>query len=335
MAAERQGYYELRDEWTRGEGVKAIAFAGNLLFNGMHWHSSLELLFCLKGQLRVNLAGEMVRMAAGDLLTIESGQSHEILDGAPGGLQIVASLDGSLLHRGEKERYALSTVGRYALPRQAEAIRSAERSLRWMTWLLTPDPALGDTPEALPLLQAEEGWNRYHRELYNLLWQLSRHKQAAEEPSRPDRIGPRENLRACLEILNRDFARELTAAAVARQVGVSEPTLYRLFKNQMGVSFSAYLNMIRVNAACGYLENTDWNMTTVAEKSGFASMSNFYRVFWQYRGCSPGAWQRQQVRQPGRRLPVHQDMMALNRFEPFSALPYGRVVLLEDTDFPG
>ena len=45
-----------------GKELKATAFAGNLLFNGLHWHSSLELLFCLKGKIRVRLEGNVLEL---------------------------------------------------------------------------------------------------------------------------------------------------------------------------------------------------------------------------------------------------------------------------------
>ena len=331
MATDRQGYYEIRGGLTHGDGLKAMVLAGNLLFNGLHWHSSLELLFCLRGRLQVNLAGEVLEMTAGDLLTIDSGLSHEIFDGVPGGLQIITLVDASLLHRAEGERYALSTVGRYAKPRGDAEILSVQQSLRRMAWLLTPEPADGQEaawPDGSLPLRSEAEWNWFNRELYNVLWHLSRNKQTVAGNGGPAGGQPQKNLRACLEILNRDFAQELNAAAVAEKAGVSEPTLYRMFKKQIGVSFSSYLNMVRVNAACGYLENTNWDMTTVAEKSGFTSLSNFYRVFRQYRGCPPGTWQKEKLRQPGRRLPIHQDIMGLNRFQPLGELPYGRDSLL-------
>ena len=346
MAGSREGYYEIRNRRVYGKELKATAFAGNLLFNGLHWHSSLELLFCLKGKIRVRLEGNVLEMEEGDLLTIDSGMSHEIFDGIPGGLQIIASIDAPALHRGEDERYELATVGKYARSREDEEILSVGQSLRRMTWLLTPDKNEaerfskqfsqrflkkmqdGQHPESLQGFRSEEEWNWFHREMYNVLWHLSRNKRKINGADDLHAGEPQKSLEKCLEILNRDFAEELSAAVIAEKTGVSEPTVYRMFKKQIGVSFSNYLNMVRINAACGYLESTDWEIMEVAEKSGFTSLSNFYRVFLQQRGMSPRAWQREKVRHPGRKIPVGQDIMGLNRFENFYELPYERDFLL-------
>ena len=215
-----------------------------------------------------------------------------------------------------------------------------------MTWLLTPDKNEaerfskqfsqrflkkmqdGQHPGSLQGFRSEEEWNWFHREMYNVLWHLSRNKRKINGADDLHAGEPQKSLEKCLEILNRDFAEELSAAVIAEKTGVSEPTVYRMFKKQIGVSFSNYLNMVRINAACGYLESTDWEIMEVAEKSGFTSLSNFYRVFLQQRGMSPRAWQREKVRHPGRKIPVGQDIMGLNRFENFYELPYERDFLL-------
>lgn len=321
MAGSREGYYEIKSGHFYSEEMKATAFAGNLLFNGLHWHSSLEILFCLKGKIRVRLEGNVLEMEEGDILTIDSGMSHEIFDGSRGGLQIIVLIDASMLHRQANEQYELATVGEHRKSREDEEILSVKKSLRRMTWLLTPDRSGGKEC-------SEEEWDWFHREMYNVLLHLSRNKRKVAEKNDLRAGAPQKSLEKCLEILNRDFAEELSAAVVAGKLGVSEPTVYRMFKKQIGVSFSDYLNMVRINAACGYLENTDWDIMEVAEKSGFTSLSNFYRVFSQQRGMSPRAWQKEKVRHPDRKSSVGQDIMGLNRFENFYELSYERDFLL-------
>ena len=218
MAGSREGYYEIKSGHFYSEEMKATAFAGNLLFNGLHWHSSLEILFCLKGKIRVRLEGNVLEMEEGDILTIDSGMSHEIFDGSRGGLQIIVLIDASMLHRQANEQYELATVGEHRKSREDEEILSVKKSLRRMTWLLTPDRSGGKEC-------SEEEWDWFHREMYNVLLHLSRNKRKVAEKNDLRAGAPQKSLENCLEKLNRYFEEELSAEVVDGKLGVSDPTV--------------------------------------------------------------------------------------------------------------
>ena len=82
---------------------------------------------------------------------------------------------------------------------------------------------------------------------------------------------------------------EGSLAALARQCGVSEAYLSRVFTRQMGVPLSRYRNSVRLGRFLeirrGPVRKT---ITEAAYESGFGSYAQFYRVFAQSFGCGPG-----------------------------------------------
>ena len=330
------GYYEIKTNRSFGVELKTVVFAGNVHFNRMHWHEHLEILCCIHGSFGIRVDGAVYHLTEGDIITINSRTSHEIFDGTANGLQLIVSIDPSLLHHEEAEQYSFSTVGEAALLKNSEEIKQVRRSLGRMAWLLTPEiDQFTWTRDGYPeaemqkehiVLKTEEDWNCYHMELYRVLMYLARHKRRREDTK--EISSPKEIFTECIEILHREYGQPLNAKQLANRVGVSEPTIYRMFQKNVGVSFIHYLNSIRVNAACGYMENTDLSITEIADCCGFSSLSNFYRVFHEYKGLAPREYRKEEGKIPFNHKILRQNIMELNRFQSFWELPYDRKELL-------
>ena len=101
--AERQGnrkttgYYEIGMTARYLPQMKASVLAGNVIFNRLHWHEHLEVMCCLKGEFHMRVDGEEFLLREGDFLTVNPNAMHEIFDGTRDGLQIIFSVDASLL----------------------------------------------------------------------------------------------------------------------------------------------------------------------------------------------------------------------------------------------
>lgn len=79
----------------------------------------------------------------------------------------------------------------------------------------------------------------------------------------------------------------LTLNDVAREVGTNRTYLSEYLNNELNSSFFDYINMYRLNYACESLLNTDHTLNTIAENSGFNSISTFRRYFNKRYGCTP------------------------------------------------
>jgi YesN/AraC family two-component response regulator len=63
-----------------------------------------------------------------------------------------------------------------------------------------------------------------------------------------------------------------------------------LFKQEMGVTFTDYLNQVRINKSCELLTNTSLNLIDVSLQAGFDDQSYFSKVFKKLKGITPKSY---------------------------------------------
>ena len=74
---------------------------------------------------------------------------------------------------------------------------------------------------------------------------------------------------------------------VARVVGVSMTYFSRIFKKETGMSFTGYVNRVRLEKVKSQLLSRQKSINETASEAGFESISHFNRVFKKYEGKSP------------------------------------------------
>ncbi len=78
---------------------------------------------------------------------------------------------------------------------------------------------------------------------------------------------------------------------VADYVGISRSTLECYFRQELGCSVHDEILRLRLEAAIGFLDRGDCNLTDVAIKCGFTSSQYMHSVFKRELGCTPRAYQ--------------------------------------------
>ena len=74
---------------------------------------------------------------------------------------------------------------------------------------------------------------------------------------------------------------------VAYAIGISENYFRNLFKKEMGVSVLEYIIKVRMDAAVTLLLNSNYNISEIAEMTGYADYRQFHKIFTDRFGCSP------------------------------------------------
>ena len=74
--------------------------------------------------------------------------------------------------------------------------------------------------------------------------------------------------------------------SAARTLHLNRFYISHIFKERMGMGFSSFINMLRVEHACGLLDK-EKNITEIAFASGFSSTRTFNRVFREIKGMPP------------------------------------------------
>ncbi len=109
-------------------------------------------------------------------------------------------------------------------------------------------------------------------------------KQNEESSSVSKQIG------SAIIYVNKNFSNELQVKDLADACHMSEPHFRRLFGQSMNMSPIEYINLVRVQKACELLNKTNYSMETVAEKTGFRTVSTLNRNFNRVVGSSPYHW---------------------------------------------
>ena len=97
-------------------------------------------------------------------------------------------------------------------------------------------------------------------------------------------------IRSAIVYVNKNYAKELQVKDLADACHMSETHFRRLFGQSMNMSPIEYINLVRVQKACELLNKTNYSMETVAEKTGFQTVSTLNRNFNRVVGSSPYHW---------------------------------------------
>ena len=99
-----------------------------------------------------------------------------------------------------------------------------------------------------------------------------------------------------LAYVERNYARSLTDAAVARHLGLSTSHFRYLFRQATGQPFHKYVIAARLEKAHQLLmEMEPASVGTIAKAVGFAGLSHFSRAFTQRFNASPANVRRNRV----------------------------------------
>lgn len=111
---------------------------------------------------------------------------------------------------------------------------------------------------------------------------------------------------ASLPVLNNNVARmirctrdyvdehyaDATLSAAAKVCGLSYSYFSRVFNLYMKMSFSDYVNLVRVNQSLRLLSSTDMSITEIALSVGFSSTSYYIQTFKKHKNISPNKFRK-------------------------------------------
>ena len=81
--------------------------------------------------------------------------------------------------------------------------------------------------------------------------------------------------------------KNLTVEMIAEHICISRSRLFRAFKDTLNKSSKIYLEETRIREACVLLQMTNFSVSEVADKTGYADPLYFSKVFRRMVGKSP------------------------------------------------
>ncbi|MDL2232593.1 response regulator [Ruminococcaceae bacterium OttesenSCG-928-L11] len=101
------------------------------------------------------------------------------------------------------------------------------------------------------------------------------------------------NIRAVLTYIEQNYSQIQSVEQIAQHVHLHPNYVNALFRKETGLPINQYINQFRVERAKELLlGDDDATVETVAEAVGFQTTRNFYKVFKQTLGISPGQFRK-------------------------------------------
>lgn len=126
-------------------------------------------------------------------------------------------------------------------------------------------------------------------DILNCVLSLTEECISAEKEDVKDDLGNQTNriIKTAQEYIKEHYSENISLADAADKAGVSSGYLSTIFSQSIGLGFVDYLNQIRIERACCYLEQNYLKTYEIAYKVGFRDEKYFSKVFKKLKGISP------------------------------------------------
>lgn len=101
------------------------------------------------------------------------------------------------------------------------------------------------------------------------------------------------HVRRAVRYVHQHYSDTLSLEDIAEHLGINKCYLANVFRNEMGETFTEFVNRFRVETSKQALRETDEPILNIALQHGFASQSYYGRVFKKLTGVTPSEFRRQ------------------------------------------
>lgn len=244
----------------------------------VHWHEEFEIIYTLKGHLQIFVSGNEYTALPGDICLVNPRELHFM-----GSSDLSVSYYTLLF---PMEFLSFQTID-HLESTFFRPLRNGQRS--WQNQI--KDQAL--QKELGPILDEliqinKKKTNTYELRTKILLLQfietlLTFQHPISETASSKQGIMQKE----LLLYLQEHFTEKITLDQLSQEFHLSSKYLSRYFKEHFHLTFSSYIQHLRLTHAQKLLENTEKSVTEIALSSGFPNVSYFIRSFKESYGMSP------------------------------------------------
>lgn len=248
----------------------------------LHWHSEIELLYGISGELAVSVSDEKYILREGDILFINPEELHTYAPITKPVEYHAAVFEPSLFQFHENHFFQQDFTeplihGELHFPRMIQKGNEAYEVIAPVVHRLFNEDirikelAFADLVLLFGLL-LKNSW--MSREI-----DVAAHRRA-------------EDVKRCIRYMEENYSNKVTLAELADLVHMNPNYFCNYFKKQTGVTPFQQLNYIRVKNAAKKLKATDDSVADVALTCGFENVSFFIRKFKEIRGCTPSVYRR-------------------------------------------
>ena len=241
----------------------------------LHWHSAMELLYILDGELNVMVEGTVTELKTGDMFFINHDRFHRTFSEAPeknvNYLVVLISYEQLCQYYPNIDHLEFS-------------LKKSDCSIKQITALLAQIAEQYDRKR----LGYEMKINSLLHEIYYVL--ISR--CICKDKNNVNSISNKEleYVKLAIEYMGNNYLEDLTLKSIADSIGLSESYFSRCFKNITRTSAMQYLANLRLESALRDIIFENKSVTEAAFYNGFTSVKSFIEVCKKTYDCTPGQY---------------------------------------------
>ncbi|MFB5674905.1 helix-turn-helix domain-containing protein [Paenibacillus terreus] len=234
----------------------------------MHFHSHMEMIYCISGSLKVWHEGTVTILMNNDMLFMNSNVPHSTQSITENRV-LVLQFPGSFFAN-EQVTIQLNTQENHI----EDAILSKLRRL------------LMDIYE-LHISKGEYDYILEQSRIIELKYMLVNHcSQAADIP--PQIFSEKQQkIKTIMDFIKEHYTENISLAETARFCGYSEAYLSRMFHEYTGQTFTEYKQILGLEKAIDLLDTTNKSLTDISYETGFPNVKSFRKAFKEVMGKTP------------------------------------------------
>ncbi len=248
----------------------------------VHWHSDLELLAVLKGDMNYYINGEIITIGQGDGVFINSKQLHRGFSKTKDECEFICVLVHPLLlcvTQAMEQKYVLPLLKDENIP---YVKLSADVQWKKEVLGLILDMYHERESETAPLTLAAS-----FLKIWSLIYEKSDISISVEKKNGDFTI-----LKNMIGYIQKNYYRKITLDDIAKSGAVGQSKCCKLFAKYIGTTPNTYLIRYRLHQSFWYLKNTDMTIIEVAQTVGFSGSSYYAEIFRKWYNKSPSEYRK-------------------------------------------
>ena len=239
------------------------------------WHSAIEILTVLKGGTELYVEGQKHFLNEGAIFLINENVCHSIISQDRDNIIIVLKVSKNFLQKNYPTLYSNITMGLMSGTNDDAAF--SEKIRLYLAEIVTHAMS-GETID-----------NIIAKDYLSLLVSEIIKKTLGDTGGVAEfrNVRSPQALNKAIDYMEQNYASKLSLNVVADHVGYNPSYLSTAFKHYTGISFSEYLNRVRLRKALSMISDKTIGIEEVAERVGFACSGCMSKVSKKYCGKTP------------------------------------------------
>jgi xylan 1,4-beta-xylosidase len=260
------------------EGVPMKYFFVGIPEYPFHWHKEAELLFVLKGSIKVLFADRSRILSPGEMIIIDRYQAHAFDGLGSDNLIAILQFDTDLCSQQEETPHRfLSDMNEFRKANPA-GFENLQRALAQL---------------GREFLLKRRGYQLALRSwFYRILAILIRQVRQRSEHEPIALENEIHRMRSILQYVDAHFTEPLYLEDLAGELGLSPSRISHIFTETVGMSFGTYVAHKRLQKAKQLLGSTPHTILRIALECGLSNEASLYRLFKHHEQMTPNAYRR-------------------------------------------